>query len=321
VDGCEEGDMKTPLWLHRELSPDLWRLGDEILDVYEIGEPAQEAHFIAAAAANLDHATIFDCRKLPDGLVLDTGQATMIEPADVRGPIRLPFDVTYFEFADDYAVLAHTGAWWGEHGRLGHVEDGFEDSVILIGFHKPENFEPDGKPGIQMSVALIDNLKPLIDNLKPPDKGFLGTMVGEQRFGVYAATMMVGALGLMKERLVVSNFVPDPEPRLTLARKKRGKPPLTSDSHVVTLNVPAVRRAVAGATKAQGHESPALHWRRGHWRVLHRGSEFEKNAWVRKCLVGDPDKGFVSNTYRLRHELPMIVNDNPPPVQPPLGAA
>ena len=58
---------------------------------------------------------------------------------------------------------------------------------------------------------------------------------------------------------------------------------------------------------------------RSHWRVLHRGSEFENPAWVHECLVGDPEKRFVRSRYRLVHEMPMIVNDNPQPVPSPIG--
>jgi hypothetical protein len=49
------------------------------------------------------------------------------------------------------------------------------------------------------------------------------------------------------------------------------------------------------ATKAEHgtHENPCLHWQRGHWRILHRGSEFDNRAWMGKCLVGDAEKGFV----------------------------
>jgi len=52
---------------------------------------------------------------------------------------------------------------------------------------------------------------------------------------------------------------------------------------------------------------------------LHRGSEFENRAWVRECLFGDPEKGFVRNQYRLVNEMPMIVNDNSQPVPSPIG--
>ena len=52
---------------------------------------------------------------------------------------------------------------------------------------------------------------------------------------------------------------------------------------------------------------------------MHRGSEFENPAWVHKCLVGDPEKRFVRSQYRLVHEMPMIVNDNPQPVPSPIG--
>ena len=67
---------------------------------------------------------------------------------------------------------------------------------------------------------------------------------------------------------------------------------------VLTLNVPAIRNE-AKRTPLGTHESPALHWRRGHWRTLHRATEAETKTWIRKCLVGDPERGYIAKNYRL----------------------
>jgi hypothetical protein len=123
-----------------------------------------------------------------------------------------------------------------------------------------------------------------------------------------AAKRLLGVLTLLNEKLALEHTIePDEFTAARIARQRRqgyivDRPPRT----VLTLNVPTVRYAVSRSGRIGAHESPCLHWRRGHQRVLHRGSEFEKTAWVRRCLVGDPDKGFVGKSYRLVHQMPML---------------
>jgi hypothetical protein len=79
--------------------------------------------------------------------------------------------------------------------------------------------------------------------------------------------------------------------KLNEKRERAGKPKLL-DYHVVDL---ARRHRVAnpsGATGGGGRKR--LHWRRGHWR------HFETSkTWVKWCLVGDPDLGFINKHYKL----------------------
>lgn len=79
--------------------------------------------------------------------------------------------------------------------------------------------------------------------------------------------------------------------RLNQARERQGKTPL-SDYHTVSL----ARRSRVAPLPSDGHEPShrkRLHFRRGHWR------HFEAHkTWVRWCLVGDPDLGFVDKHYR-----------------------
>lgn len=74
-------------------------------------------------------------------------------------------------------------------------------------------------------------------------------------------------------------------------RQKLGKPPL-SDFHVVDLSK---RHRVANPAAAPGEGTKKrLHFRRGHWR------HFETSkTWVKWCLVGNPDLGFISKSYTL----------------------
>lgn len=74
-------------------------------------------------------------------------------------------------------------------------------------------------------------------------------------------------------------------------RISEGREPFYS-YHVVNLSRRSrVANPVSGGG---GHGKRRLHFRRGHWR------HFEKfKTWVRWCLVGDPDLGFVDKEYRL----------------------
>lgn len=79
--------------------------------------------------------------------------------------------------------------------------------------------------------------------------------------------------------------------KLNEKRTKAGKPPL-HDYRVVDL---ARRHRVANPLGVPGSGSKKrLHFRRGHWR------HFEASkTWVRWCLVGDPDLGFIQKHYSL----------------------
>lgn len=79
--------------------------------------------------------------------------------------------------------------------------------------------------------------------------------------------------------------------KLNEKRLRDGKAPLV-DFHIVDL---ARRHRVAnpsGAASTGGHKR--LHFRRGHWR------HFETSkTWVKWCLVGNPDLGFIQKSYAL----------------------
>jgi hypothetical protein len=74
--------------------------------------------------------------------------------------------------------------------------------------------------------------------------------------------------------------------RLNIARQRRGKA-LLPDYRIVNL---ARRHVKRSREQSEGHHrSPRLHFRRGHWR---RWSD--RRIWVKWCLVGDPDLGFLN---------------------------
>jgi hypothetical protein len=286
---------------------------------------------------------VFDCKSLPFDFVMDAGGAAFHEGEQTKKKIKLPFEgFCYFEFAN-FAVHAREFEIISHHDFENSDETTVAGSMVEVrGFTDWHGMSIDEYAEAQS--ACFAHFKNGIDlneegSFEPsPDVPFFGfanepsdlelqgkvagAVVGKGDYEMLrkakretpekAARVLLGVLTLLNEKLVLSRTVPDPAPKLSEARQRRGLPPVSGPHHVLTVNVPAVRR-LARATPLGTHESPALHWRRGHWRVLHRGSEFESTAWVRMCLVGDPSKGFVGKSYKLVHEQTMIV-----PVEPQL---
>lgn len=78
--------------------------------------------------------------------------------------------------------------------------------------------------------------------------------------------------------------------KLNEKRERSGKPKL-ADFHVVDLTR---RHRVAGQSGSGTGGKKRLHFRRGHWR------HFETTkTWIKWCLVGDPDLGFIQKHYSL----------------------
>lgn len=77
--------------------------------------------------------------------------------------------------------------------------------------------------------------------------------------------------------------------KLNKKREQSGKLPLR-DYHIVNL---AKRHRTSTAANGEGTKK-RLHFRRGHWRHY---DGFK--TWVRWCLVGDPELGFVDKHYRM----------------------
>ena len=238
-------------------------------------------------------ATVFDCRHLPTAFVVDTGESVIDEPKEVRGPIRLPFDFCYFEFANRYGVLTSVPEVCEEDDGTPWVA--FAKPVRFAIFQGDNNELPFSCGGFfpnEMEKSLWESNNEKND-AKFSDMSALG------------AKLVLGVIALLKMKLVIETSVPDPCPYISKARHKKGKHPISSATRMLTVNVPAVHSA-AQKTARGTHESPCLHWRRGHDRTLHRGSEFERSTWVSKCLVGDPSKGFVRNDYQLVHKIPLV---------------
>lgn len=89
--------------------------------------------------------------------------------------------------------------------------------------------------------------------------------------------------------VAVSSVVRAPH-KLNQKRERKGQVPL-SDYHVVDL---ARRHRVANPTAGHTGSKKRLHFRRGHWRHFE-----ESKTWVKWCLVGDFDLGFIDKHYQL----------------------
>jgi hypothetical protein len=248
---------------------------------------------------------IFDCRKLPYEFVVDAGAAAYAEIEQTKQMVRLPFQCCYFEF-NDLCIFASEGTTWHPHSD-DPVVDFFQVPILERGACRLERGDFLGASFLQFRNGVRfpeGEHEPPIINIVNDEGPADGVALDLQSYS------LLGVLTLLNERLLIDLVEPDPAKKLNSARAKRGKFPVSGARHLLTVNVPAVRR-VARRTPIGTHESPALHWRRGHWRLNHRGSEFEKNTWVRKCLVGDPNKGFVGKSYRLVHDVPMIKSTEP----------
>ena len=78
--------------------------------------------------------------------------------------------------------------------------------------------------------------------------------------------------------------------KLNRKREKAGKVPIP-DHYVVDLSR---RHRISNSSTSGEGSKKRLHFRRGHWRHY---DGFK--TWVRWCLVGNPDLGFVSKDYSI----------------------
>lgn len=120
---------------------------------------------------------------------------------------------------------------------------------------------------------------------------------GERGYGLMRQRLcsnLVGCLGMavmLMSKGVETELEPAPS-RLNAAREKKGKPRINS-SYTVRVSVGDMRTIAleGGDESISGHTrgAPRLHWRRGHFRTLWRGSENERVVPVAPSLVGAND--------------------------------
>lgn len=262
----------------------------------------------------------FDCRSLNAGFVLDSG-AERLEELRAGGQFPMsPFPNCVFEFGDrdvtvstassvmvdadmdesdvraiepgdgNQSLEIRSYSWPATQMKM----DDLASSVELRDLESHKQNNTDAYHIDDESLRSPDDIKPWTD--------FPFTFVNchdEQRLGPLtdAALLVLGMFTLLEESLVTSRQV-SVRPEGSEQKLIRNGLRVNGLSYrIITLNLAEAHRRTRGVA-LHAHESPMLHWRRGSWHTLYRGSEFEKRVWHRRCLVGDPDKGFVSKHYR-----------------------
>jgi hypothetical protein len=265
-------------------------------------------------------AVVFDCRSIPVGFLEDTGSAIRHEYIETGEKVILPYGTCYLEFDDESAALAVSNCYFSD-AEISAMDDVLPDydaerAVIDVfgfsgwgAFDSTDPYSDTGEHGIFTNGQSAGYFELDLINGEIPFSLRMNVNNAVAEFEIDRAMLRVlGVLGLLRDKLLIETNVPDPKPWATKFNLSNGKLPRSGNVRVLTVNVPAVRYSASRSVRNDigTHASPSLHWRRGHWRMLHRGSEFEGRAWVRPCLVGDPDKGFVKSAYRLTNNQNML---------------
>jgi hypothetical protein len=286
---------------------------------YHNAKDANNRHFYDMVGSCLAAATIYDCRQLPIGFLEDTGDAYLHELKETQGVLKLPELTCYFEFPDHIYVIAGTAMSEEMNGTITKGDETWEfqppqvGSVCYYGwtFYPPISPEIVAEAMIPQA-GIITNMH--FDDLKsgPPFDSAIG--IGAAKKAGDAATaygkfLMAGVIALLNEKYLIDHVKKDPKPYINKIRRKKGKPPISSDTHLLRVNVPMVRyEARKHEPTGRHHESPCLHWRRGHRRILpplYEGDNQARSTWVKRHLVGDPSKGYAPvKGYRLRYKEP-----------------
>ena len=225
-----------------------------------------------------ESVTKMDCKRIPLGFVVETGIEYLNECTETGSIPMLPFEQVIMEFqdSDGYTHCFYMTDGDDVDGRkpleLVHINYISDIDVVKTSSGWYYVGEDDGRMFIEAGNEDLDEFND-ISQVMP---------------------MCFGILSLMKEKLINSYEVITSQK----SKKKKKNGPIGSDYRVLTLNLAQARRMSSGS-RLKKHESPRMHWRRGHWRTIHRYTEDERNVWINKMLVGDPDKGFVNKDYAL----------------------
>lgn len=252
-----------------------------------------------------DNPHCFDCRRIPADFLADTGAAFLEEYKACKKVFSIPFSECYFEFSDGNLAIAISvsNVLGAETVDTVEVFDARNHLEPLTGY-SDDCCSPPPYGSIANGVDFETGEQTWTDSFYGPVN--TNSEIEEQH--IERVTLcVVGAVALLNQSLIASEFVPDVNKRLNKKRTALSKNRISREFRELTLNIAAIRRKTKFSNIGSAtHSSPALHWRRGHSRLLHRGSEFEKETWVSPCLVGDPDKGFLRTAYRLVDHQRMI---------------
>src|SRR5262249_50764539 len=247
-EGYSMNKNKNRLWLHTQLMKLVYTFGIDaaarsgitgidqdgslIFDPDHEGGPPETLDMYYLLTPSLLHATVFDCRRLPTAFVLDTADAIGEEPREIRGPVRLPFPSCYFEFVDEIegvtGVLTITTQY---------VCDENDNEIPCFAY-------PVGYAVFRNSGPAWISLGEFANAPDHPLFEISAHNVSHEQHAsaLYGGKLVLGTLGLLRDRLVDQEHVPDSCPHGSRERRKKGKYPISGDSHVLTINVHAARR-------------------------------------------------------------------------------
>lgn len=212
-----------------------------------------------------------------------------------RGVFSLPFPTCFFTWRSaDRAqgvivgsnALAYGNPYWSLITVGTCVLDG---QVWETGFRVP------------YQVCLLDKADPM--NSSAPIAPVLiggenrqrnGEPVGDDvRYARAGQSMrfICGAISMLMSRDVSTRIEPVPM-KLNAQRERKGKPPI-GEAHVIKVNASVERHYREAGERFRTHASPKMHWRRGHFRTLHRGDENQRIVPVAPSLVGANDSARV----------------------------
>lgn len=260
----------------------------------------------------------FDCTGIDRDFLIHTGREfrSEIDAAyDGGNELALPYASCLFEFADEIVAVEEVCTCWGgvmsnevaagreEYAMKAHsqaihgvVANKRPVSSILTVEEIAGNYEDNSFIVQTRSDWLVE--RQYSRSCSEEFKAVNVTAKDESKFKD-AADLVLGVLCLLSERLLLKEH---PVSGQSTTKNARARASGKSERHqyrILKLNLAEAKHRARKAAIRQ-HESPRLHWRRGHWRTLHRGSEFEGRTWIKRCLVGDPDRGFVSKHYQVK---------------------
>ena len=195
---------------------------------------------------------------------------------------RLPFPSVFFDLGK---MNEQSGEWSHFVWTLLACADGDACAMTtfigangrLLPFMLTEGSIGDEQRVPRLRVLLKGNDLRIDDRGLDPD--FLRT-VSQRSF-----SHLCGAVALLMSRDVETTVEPPPL-KLNLARARKGRPAV-GEARLVKIKPDAIRRVSHGD---EGHASPVMHWRRGHFRTIYKGTEKQRVVPVAPCLVGATDE-------------------------------
>lgn len=187
---------------------------------------------------------------------------------------------------DQTFVVKHD--WAAAFANAEGIDESFKLPYSVCAFE----FRISGKSIIAIGTEVDDSVQfvPFV-NVKEYWYGF-GFKTGESTSSAAANFIAteIRAICIALDADVASHSVVRASVGLNEKRTRAGKIPLP-DYRVVDLNR---KHRVANPAHGDGGTKKRLHFRRGHWRHYETSK-----TWVKWCLVGDPDLGFISKHYSL----------------------